>query len=410
VLEVTKYNSAAKKAATEALKAQIRKEFELFRRTQPSDALAVMRYPLSQKTPSVLYWVDYHKKQQWMNAPDLNVWFRVEMLPDPHRRGGGDALQREEEEENSGPAAGGGRSFTAKQRAVMATMGFGPSSNASSSSMMMMGAQVEQQEAEDDEEDEDEDEDEDEEGGSSSSSLLLIGKKKKRTTSSSSGTAAPKRRMNNSERVRSEEAASAAKILYPIRYISPGWTVAEEKERGKLGGSGLEPTFDEVEAANLGGKRTWSDVVNSFLNPSEIGHKKGQWDPNIRPINLLLGGIITVRLRKYKTSHPDKGIIRVFADPRLGFDPIHAHMEMGAAAWRREVHRREREEIGALGFVDARATFEDRHSIAASWRRDWRRAMPFLKAMIEPPPMCVTTTTADTLLLLLLLLLHHNMI
>jgi hypothetical protein len=64
VLEVTKYNSAAKKAAKEALKAQIRKEFELFRRTQPSDALAVMRYPLSQSTPSVLYWVDYHKKQQ----------------------------------------------------------------------------------------------------------------------------------------------------------------------------------------------------------------------------------------------------------------------------------------------------------------------------------------------------------
>jgi hypothetical protein len=78
-------------------------------------------------------------------------------------------------------------------------------------------------------------------------------------------------------------------------------------------------------------------------------------------INLLLGGIITVRLHKYKTSHPDKGIIRVFADPRLGFDPIHARMEMGAAAWRREMHRREREEIGAFGFVDARATFEDRH-------------------------------------------------
>jgi hypothetical protein len=167
--------------------------------------------------------------------------------------------------------------------------------------------------------------------------------------------------MNDSDRVRSEEAASAAKILCPIRYISPGWTVAEEKERGKIGGGGLEPTFDEVEAANLGGKRTWSDVVNTFLNSSEICHEKGQWDPNIRPINLLLGGIITVRLREYKTSHPDKGIIRVFADPRLGFDPIHAHMERGALAWRREVLRREREDIGALGVVDARATFEDRH-------------------------------------------------
>ena len=214
-----------------------------------------------------------------------------------------------------------------------------------------MGAKVEhQEEAEDDEDEEDKDKEDKEEGGStgtSSSSLLLIGKKKKR--------------MNNSDSVRSEEAASAAKILYPIRYILPEWTVAEEKERGKLGGGGLEPTFDEVEAANLGGMRTWSDVVNTFLNSSEIGHEKGQWDPNIRPINLLLGGIITVRLRKYKGSHVDKGIIRVFADPRLGFDPIHASMEIGAAAWRREMHRREREDIGALGVVDARATFEERN-------------------------------------------------
>ena len=51
----------------------------------------------------------------------------------------------------------------------------------------------------------------------------------------------------------------------------------------------------------------------------------------------------------------------MFADPRLGFDPIHASMEIGAAAWRREMHRREREDIGALGVVDARATFEDRN-------------------------------------------------
>jgi hypothetical protein len=97
VLEVTKHDSAAKKAATETLKAQMHKEFELFRRTQPSDALAVMRFPLSKATPSFLYWVDYYKKQQWMNAPDLNIWFCTEILPDPHRRGGGDALQRGEE-------------------------------------------------------------------------------------------------------------------------------------------------------------------------------------------------------------------------------------------------------------------------------------------------------------------------
>jgi hypothetical protein len=68
-----------------------------------------------------------------------------------------------------------------------------------------------------------------------------------------------------------------------------------------------------------------------------------------------------VRLRKYKGSHVNKGIIRVFADPRLGFDPIHAHMEHGARAWRREVLRREREDVGALGVVDARATFEERN-------------------------------------------------
>ena len=87
-----------------------------------------------------------------------------------------------------------------------------------------------------------------------------IGKKKKRTSNSGSSSgggmmSAPKMRMNGPDRVRSEEAVSAAKILYPIRYISPGWTLAEEKARGKLGGGGLEPTFDEVEAANLGGMR-----------------------------------------------------------------------------------------------------------------------------------------------------------
>ena len=251
----------------------------------------------------------------------------------------------------------------------MATMGFGSSSNAASSSSMMMsgvggGAAAEEDDDGEEEEEEDEEDEEEEEGGSSTLTTTISGKKKRRTSNNSSGgggMAAPKRRMNGPDRVRSEEAVSAAKILYPIRYISPGWTLDEEKARGKLGGGGLEPTLDEVEAANLGGMRTWSDVVTTFLNASEIGNERGQWNPNIRPINLLLGGIITVRLRKYKTSHPDKGIIRVFADPRLGFDPVHANMERGAAAWRREMHRREREEIGALGVVDARATFEDRH-------------------------------------------------
>jgi hypothetical protein len=40
VLAVTKHDSSAKKGATETLKAQIRKQYELFRRTQPSDAQA----------------------------------------------------------------------------------------------------------------------------------------------------------------------------------------------------------------------------------------------------------------------------------------------------------------------------------------------------------------------------------
>jgi hypothetical protein len=200
VHEVTKYNSAAKKAAIEALKAHIRKDFEVFRRTQPSDALAVMRYPLSQSTPSVLYWVDYHKKQQWMNAPDLNVWFRAEMTPDPHRRGGGDALQREEEEEEKNrngtqqqilSAGGGGRRLTPKERAVMATMGFGSSSNAASSSSMMMsgvggGAAAEEDDDGEEEEEEDEEDEEEEEGGSRTLTTTISGKKKRRTSNNSS--------------------------------------------------------------------------------------------------------------------------------------------------------------------------------------------------------------------------------
>jgi hypothetical protein len=136
--------------------------------------------------------------------------------------------------------------------------------------------------------------------------------------------------------------------------------VAEEKERKKLD-HGFEPTFDEVEAANLGGKRTWSDIVDTFLNLSEIGNEKGQQDPNIRPIDLLLGGIITVLLLKYKNSHSDKGIIRVFADPGLDFNPIQAHMERCASEWRREVLRRERNDIGALGVNEALTTVEARH-------------------------------------------------
>ncbi len=51
----------------------------------------------------------------------------------------------------------------------------------------------------------------------------------------------------------------------------------------------------------------------------------------------------------------------MFADPRLGFDPIEVHMERGAQEWRREVLSCEWREIGALGVNEARAAFDDRH-------------------------------------------------
>ena len=165
------------------------------------------------------------------------------------------------------------------------------------------------------------------------------------------------KRMSAADIARAQEAESAATILYPVRYITHAWTVDEEKARKKRD-HGLDPTFDEVEAANLGGRSTWSHVVNTFLNASEIGRhgnqkKGGQLDPNERPLELRRGGIITVRLRDYKGSHPDKGIIRVFTDPRLGYDPIAAAMEDGALEWQREVLRRERTEWDSHLGVDA---------------------------------------------------------
>jgi hypothetical protein len=60
----------------------------------------------------------------------------------------------------------------------------------------------------------------------------------------------------------------------------------------------------------------------------------------VRPIDLALGGLITVRLRNYKGSHAPKGIVCVFADARLlGYDPIEASMERGAREWRDIEHR-----------------------------------------------------------------------
>jgi hypothetical protein len=236
----------------------------------------------------------------------------------------------------------------------------------------MMGAKVVKQakdEDEEDEDDEDEDEDEDEddedegeEGGSSSrsSSLLLIGKKKKRTTSTTTTTTTPnrKKRMNDSERVRSEEAASAAKILYPIRYISPGWTVAEEKERGKLGGSGLEPTFRSSMRWRPPISAGRCDYVSQHQRDrprkGPVGSKHQAHQPPPRRYHHCASAQV-------QGLAPRQGHHLRVRGPAAGLRPHpRAHGDGRARVAARGI-RREREDIGALGFVDARATFEDRH-------------------------------------------------
>jgi hypothetical protein len=188
-----------------------------------------------------------------MKAPDLTAWFLREMLPSAPRSRATmkDALQQEEEK-------GGGIRLRAKQHSLRACIG-----------LDSLKAIVKQQRMRRKEEGAEEEEE---------------------TTT------------NDSDRVRAEKAVAAASILYPIHYISPGWSVSEEKARKKID-NGLDPTSVEVHAAEVGVKKIWSDVVKMFLNPSEFGHGKGQLDPNVRPIDLLLGGlirVITVLLRECK--------------------------------------------------------------------------------------------------------------
>jgi hypothetical protein len=55
-------------------------------------------------------------------------------------------------------------------------------------------------------------------------------------------------------------------------------------------------------------------------NPSDIGRGK-LYDPHARPVALVAGGRLTMRLRRYEgASQPDKGFIRVVADERFGYD------------------------------------------------------------------------------------------
>jgi hypothetical protein len=58
VRTVTEHDSYAKKKATDGVKAQTRKQYELFRRTQPSDEVAVACFPLGQSMPRAVPWVD----------------------------------------------------------------------------------------------------------------------------------------------------------------------------------------------------------------------------------------------------------------------------------------------------------------------------------------------------------------
>ena len=100
---------------------------------------------------------------------------------------------------------------------------------------------------------------------------------------------------------------------------------------------------------------TWQAVVTKYANPSEIGLDKGLYKPDVRPVALVAGSRLTVRLRQYKGSRAEKGLIRVVTDERLDYDPREAYAEAHMRDWRRAVHVRKREgQAGDLGVVDAR--------------------------------------------------------
>jgi hypothetical protein len=76
-------------------------------------------------------------------------------------------------------------------------------------------------------------------------------------------------------------------------------------------------------------------------------------------------------------------------------------MERGALTLRREVLCSEQEDIGALGVVDARATFEERHFPRSELEARLVARDEFFRAIDPPPPL---------LLLLLIIMIMIMMI
>jgi hypothetical protein len=118
----------------------------------------------------------------------------------------------------------------------------------------------------------------------------------------------------------------------------------------------LMPTYDEaMSAEQRGGQMTWRDVVETYANESEIG--PGKLDPDVRPVALLAGGRLTVRLRRYKAAHhAPNGIVRVFGGAGIkDYDARDAYVEGRMRHWRDATRLRQRAgQAGDLGFVEAR--------------------------------------------------------
>jgi hypothetical protein len=136
--------------------------------------------------------------------------------------------------------------------------------------------------------------------------------------------------------------------------VTPSWDASDERTQKQKGNTLLKSTYDEAhEAEPYGGPMmSWKAVVTQYANPSEIGRDKLYY-PDVRPVALVAVGRLTVRLRRYKASHAERGFIRVVADERLGYDPRTAYVESHMRKWLRAMHARKRQ-AGALGFVDAR--------------------------------------------------------
>jgi hypothetical protein len=167
------------------------------------------------------------------------------------------------------------------------------------------------------------------------------------------------------------EAEAARTVLYPIYFVPPGW----DKERRQ---SAAEPHLRG--GARRGGARRTDDLARGCAHvcERERGRPRQQASrPRGAPVALLAGGRLTVRLRQYKGSHTPKGMVRVFADPLLGYsalrcwatarsaaglqrDPLlgysarQAYVEDHLRHWRDLTRLRQRAGEGDLGFVGAR--------------------------------------------------------